>query len=70
MLSYLIEAAAQASRDTDDFLLAYRIPDCPEWVIVDEVNRLKEAGIEQLRVMYNLARLLCKRISETSSEYT
>lgn len=48
-LSYLVEAPEQASRGTDDFLLAYRIPKRTELVIVDEANRLKEAGLEQLR---------------------
>ena len=35
-LSYLVEAAAQASRGKDDFLLAYRLPKRTELVIVDE----------------------------------
>lgn len=52
-LSYLVEAASQASRNTDDFLLAYRIPDRTELVIADEVNRLKETGLEQLRDLYD-----------------
>jgi DNA transposition AAA+ family ATPase len=49
LLSYLVEAAEQASRGTDDFLLAYRIPERTELVIVDEANRLKDAGLEQMR---------------------
>jgi hypothetical protein len=52
-LSYLVEAAEQASRSTDEFLLAYRIPERVELVIVDEVNWLREAGLEQIRDLYD-----------------
>ena len=38
-LSYLVEAAEQASRGKDDFLLAYRLPKRTELVIVDEAQR-------------------------------
>jgi len=38
-LSYLVEAAEQASRGKDDFLLAYRLPKGTELVIVDEAQR-------------------------------
>jgi hypothetical protein len=48
-LAYLVEAAEQASRGKDDFLLAYRLPKRTELVIVDEAQRLKMAALEQLR---------------------
>jgi putative transposase len=48
-LSYVVEAAEQASRGKDDFLLAYRQPKRLELVIVDKVQRLEMAGLEQLR---------------------
>src|SRR6266702_1413592 len=52
-LSYLVEAAEQAGREKDDFLLAYRLPKRTELVIVDEAQRLRMAGLEQLRDLYD-----------------
>ncbi len=51
-LSYLVEAES-ASRGKDDILMAYRLPKRTELVIVDEADRLKMAGLEQLRDLYD-----------------
>lgn len=52
-LSYLVEAAEQASRGKDDFLMAYRLPTRTELIMVDEADRLKMAALEQLRDLYD-----------------
>lgn len=52
-LSYLVEVAEHASRGKDDILMVYRLPKRTELVIVDEADRLKMAGLEQLRDLYD-----------------
>jgi len=44
------------NRGKDDFLLAYRLPERTELVIVDEADRLKMTGLEQLRDLYDRGR--------------
>jgi hypothetical protein len=68
--SYLVEAANRRYQGKEDFLVTRRSSHFIELFIVDEANRLKDAGLEQIRTMYNLARLFWKGTSESRSEYT
>jgi hypothetical protein len=47
--SYLVEAANQRHLGTEEFLLTRRFSPLIELVIVDEANRLKDAGLELIR---------------------
>jgi hypothetical protein len=47
--SYLVEAANQRHQGTEEFLVTRRFSHLIELLIVDEANRLKDAGLEQMR---------------------
>ncbi len=47
--SYLAQAAHQHRHPSEEFLVTRRYPSLIELLIVDEANRLKEAGLEQIR---------------------
>src|SRR6266567_3341136 len=47
--SYLVEAANQRHQGTEEFLVTRRFSHLIELLIVDEANRLKDAGLEQIR---------------------
>ncbi len=47
--SYLVEAANQRHQGKEEFLVTRRFSHLIELLIVDEANRLKDAGLEQIR---------------------
>jgi len=47
--SYLVEAAHQPHQGTEDFLVTRRFSHLIELLIVDEANRLRDAGLELIR---------------------
>jgi DNA transposition AAA+ family ATPase len=47
--SYLVEAANQHHQGREEFLVTRRFSHLIELLIVDEANRLKDAGLEQIR---------------------
>src|SRR5258707_12629126 len=47
--SYLVEAANQHHQGTEEFLVTRRYTSLIELLIVDEANRLKDAGLELIR---------------------
>lgn len=47
--SYLVEAANQRHQGKEEFLVTRRFSRLIELLVVDEANRLKDAGLEQIR---------------------
>jgi AAA domain len=52
--TYLAEAAHQRHHPSEEFLVTRRYSSLIELLIVDEANRLKDAGLELMYIKYNL----------------
>lgn len=52
-LSVLVETMCCVLEGVEDYPLAFNVPDITETIIVDEADRLKQSGLEQMRDIYD-----------------